>query len=603
MPQTIDQEHQDQKGTATIEQKNEQKQPSDQTKRKKSLSWKYASIPLSAKLISTLLILLIIGFSAAAFATRQLMLSYMVNRTDEQLMEQAQLVLNDMGFLSDRNRDAGPMPTNYFLQIRNASNEIVSTPLIPVMRDGSESIPDLPKNGQAGDLKIGIPTTVKSDVIRTVSSKKSIAIAKAPWRVVKLQWQQPATGQSGILYIGLSLSDAIDTASTISCYFFIIALAIILIAVAIGSLVITNMIKPLQKIEKTAAKIAGGDLSQRLPDLPQNTEVGSLSSSLNTMLSKIEQSFKEKEKNNQKMKRFVSDASHELRTPLAAIHGYAELYRMQREEPGALERADTTIARIEASSTRMTSLVNDLLTLARLDDGHRGADITKHVQIDSLIYDSCEDLHALDSERPIQFGSLVFPKKHMRFSKRSNRNSDFNTTVTFKEGKFSKIKTFGDPLRLRQVFTNIVGNIHRYTPSDSPVEISLNLIHSTLPFDKTGQLSATTHSFNTFMNSLTTNDDAKSFPYALIRFIDHGPGVKPEALDLLFERFYTADASRAREKGGTGLGMAIAQSVTAAHSGFISATATPQHGLTINIILPIRTESPIPSSTEYALGK
>ena len=91
-------------------------------------------------------------------------------------------------------------------------------------------------------------------------------------------------------------------------------------------------------------------------------DTGSLAASLNSMLTRIESSFHEQEETTDKMKRFVSDASHELRTPLAAIHGYAELYKMQRDMPGALERADESIEHIERSSQRMTVLVEDLLS-------------------------------------------------------------------------------------------------------------------------------------------------------------------------------------------------------------------------------------------------
>ena len=128
--------------------------------------------------------------------------------------------------------------------------------------------------------------------------------------------------------------------------------------------------------------------------------------SLNTMLTRIEESFHAQEETTEKMKRFVSDASHELRTPLAAIHGYAELYKMQRDMPGALERADESIEHIEASSARMTVLVEDLLSLARLDEG-RGIDITQQVKLTSVVNDAADDLHALDPDRGITCGQVV----------------------------------------------------------------------------------------------------------------------------------------------------------------------------------------------------
>lgn len=559
--------------------------------------WRFDATPLSLKLVSILLVLLVAGLFVVGMTTRQLMWSYMVGRTDDQLTQQAQLVLDNVNSLS---QSTGPLPTNYFLQIRNADNDIVSTPLVPVMRDGSVSVPKLPDNGKAGTLQIGVPTTLQATVLQK-GAYDSRVIARAPWRVIKLHWVRQASGQTGCLYIGLSLSDAMDTVATITHYFLVVGVVIVVLAFLIGSLIIARTLSPLKSIEKTAAKIVAGDLSQRLPSLPENTEVGSLSASLNTMLGKIEESFQEKEAVNAKMKRFVSDASHELRTPLAAIHGYAELYRMQRQELGALQRADSTIGRIEASSTRMTALVNDLLSLARLDEGH-GADVTRQVRMDTALAESGEDLHALDPVRPVRYGTLRFTKDAARALGRKT-STPLASVIEFIEGPLPKIQTFGDPGRLRQVFTNIVGNIHRYTPDDSPVEIALVVVYAAMSYDVVGQLKATTESFQRFLFSLDVSSSGKKGqPYILARFIDHGPGVNPGALDLLFERFYTADASRAREKGGTGLGMAIAKSVMSAHSGFISASDTPGGGLTVNVVMPLRSQTPLAVSSEYITG-
>lgn len=166
------------------------------------------------------------------------------------------------------------------------------------------------------------------------------------------------------------------------------------------------------------------------------------------------------------MKRFVSDASHELRTPLAAIHGYAELYKMQRDMHGALERADESIEHIEASSARMTVLVEDLLSLARLDEG-RGIDITQQVKLTFVVRDAADDLHALDPDRGISCGQVVL---------QPSTDMDHPAQFAFQNGQMPQIELKGDASRLRQVVTNIVGNIHRYTPADSPVEISMGVL-------------------------------------------------------------------------------------------------------------------------------
>mgnify|MGYP000046086713 FL=1 len=307
--------------------------------------------------------------------------------------------------------------------------------------------------------------------------------------------------------------------------------------------------------------------------------------SLNTMLTRIEESFHAQEETTEKMKRFVSDASHELRTPLAAIHGYAELYKMQRDMPGALERADESIEHIEASSARMTVLVEDLLSLARLDEG-RGIDITQQVKLTSVVCDAADDLHALDPDRGISCGQVVL---------QPGTDMDHPAQFAFQNGQMPQIELKGDASRLRQVVTNIVGNIHRYTPADSPVEISMGVLPASISPESLSRMPSNEQSLRHLVEAIEVGQSMQvGMNYAIVRFSDHGPGVPPEARSKIFERFYTADPSRARQKGGTGLGMAIAQSVVKAHRGFICASGSEGTGLTLTVVLPIAPVEPKP---------
>ena len=123
---------------------------------------------------------------------------------------------------------------------------------------------------------------------------------------------------------------------------------------------------PLDRMGHTAGAIAGGDLSHRVESTDPRTEVGRLGISLNAMLDRLEQAFGEREASEDRLRRFIADASHELRTPLASIRGYAELFRMgAAREPADVEKA---MRRIEDEAARMGVLVEDLLTLARLDE-------------------------------------------------------------------------------------------------------------------------------------------------------------------------------------------------------------------------------------------
>jgi two-component system OmpR family sensor kinase len=198
---------------------------------------------------------------------------------------------------------------------------------------------------------------------------------------------------------------------------------------------------------------------------------------------------------------------------------------------GALDTADKvddTMGRIEDSARRMGTLVNDLLVLARLDEGRPMKRET--VDLVAISRDAAQDLHALDPTRSVPVTGLSpgdLPPSGL--------------TVT------------GDGDRLRQVLTNLVGNVARHTPAGSPAEIALG----------------------------TTPDDK-----ALIEVRDHGAGVSAEQAGKIFERFYRADSSRNRESGGSGLGLAIVAAIVGAHQGHVEVAETPGGGLTVRVLLP-----------------
>lgn len=608
----------------------------EQHERKKSLFFgHFDRISLSSKLVACTIAVLLIGVSVISFSIRALVSNYMLSKTDNQLKSQSQMVFENIATLA-KNDNAGP--NSYFLQIQytdgtldDDGNPLVVTPLMPQLQDSIVSVPVLPTNGDTTGITFGQPFTTQavakqvvqvrnnssdsgntsqpqpdsgsqngsdgntggsgssgspnsSNSITTILSNPSssanhaaLSTARAPWRILPMTFTENGK-ERAVVYIGLSLSDQIDIVSTLTHYCVVVGIAVVLLGGSLATLIIQHTMTPLKRMEKTAAKIAAGDLSQRIPPAPENTEVGSLAASLNTMLARIELSFHEQEETTDKMKRFVSDASHELRTPLAAIHGYAELYKMQRDMPGALDRADESIEHIERSSQRMTVLVEDLLSLARLDEG-RGIDVTGTVKLSSLVTDAVDDLHALDPERAIG---------RMQVALEPSQDLNHPAALNLVEGDWPTIILPGDASRLRQVVTNIVGNIHRYTPIDSSAEVALGVMPAAIDPRQLSGLPVTDASMRRFVEAAEVGASMNTgYRYAVLRFVDHGPGVPDESRSKIFERFYTADPSRAREKGGTGLGMAIAQSVVKAHHGFICATATDGGGLTFTVVLPI----------------
>lgn len=600
-------------------------------------------VSLSAKLVACTLVVLIVGTVGISASIRQLVSAYLLDKTDKQIAAQRDIVMTGSALLDKTDMTNGGLST-YFLQVRYAKDGkltgVIDTRLYPVLEGNVVSIPQLPANSELTNDMLGQPfttsavvtsvarmnaesTTGSSDasggadagassdgsssagaspqsgtppdpsgtqgdgqaptVVTTTPSGKTIAAAKAPWRVTAFQWIGNDGSVKGVVFIGLSLGDQRDIIDTLTRYCAFVGIAIVLLGGSLAALIIQRTLDPLKRIEKTAAKIAAGDLTQRVPWAPENTELGSLAVSLNTMLARIEKSFHEQEQTTAKMKRFVSDASHELRTPLAAIHGYAELYTMQRGMPGALERADESIAHIERSSQRMTVLVEDLLSLARLDEG-RGIDMTQTVSLTGVVGDALDDLHALDPEREVTRGAVVY---------RPATDLEHPASVAIEDGDMTAVTLTGDASRLRQVVTNIVGNIHRYTPADSPARVGLGVMPASIAPEQLAMLPSTDESMRRFLDAVEVGRSMRTGTnYAVLRFEDHGPGVPEESRDQIFERFYTADPSRAREKGGTGLGLAIAQSVVKAHHGLICASPTEGGGLTFTIVLPLGPVNP-----------
>lgn len=575
------------------------------------------AIPLSTRLVACTLAILTVAAFCISLSIQQLVGNYLLEKTDVQLASQAQFVYDNVDSLRMKNSNQSSVgPNNYFMQVRDTHNKIISTPLIPI-KGSVVSVPKLPADG-FDSKKIVTHKPYTAPAIVKGNTNKVDAITKkaatAPWRVLVLTWGQKNSynselSVSGYVYIALSLSDQIDTVSTLTRYCIMVSIAVILFGAVFSAIIIQSALRPLKRIEKTASKIASGDLSKRVPSAPENTEVGSLAASLNSMLARIERGFNEQEDMTEKMKRFVSDASHELRTPLAAIHGYAELYTMWRNMPGEQERADDSIAHIKASSERMTELVEDLLSLARFDEG-RGINISQQVSLSPILSDAANDLHALDPARSVQQGYLTISDE---WKLMSCTNCDFERKLQFHVGTLPTVTLLGDGARLRQVMTNIVGNIHRYTPVDSPVEIAVGVMKASITPNELSKLPSVKESLKEFLEAAEVSQSTDTgHKYAVIRVVDHGPGVPEESLSRIFERFYIADPSRAREKGGTGLGMAIAQSVVKTHHGFICATISSPleastnsktnlddtmdgseqidvkaHGLTLTVVLPV----------------
>jgi two-component system OmpR family sensor kinase len=219
-----------------------------------------------------------------------------------------------------------------------------------------------------------------------------------------------------------------------------LVIAAVLIVLGLVAWVVVRVgLLPLDRMGHTAGAIAGGDLSHRVESTDPRTEVGRLGISLNAMLDRLERAFGEREASEDRLRRFIADASHELRTPLASIRGYAELFRMgAARQPADVAKA---MGRIEDEAARMGVLVEDLLTLARLDE----IPDTPHAPLDlaALVRDAVDDGRAAAPSREI--GIEV----------------DGPALV------------LGDRDQLRQVLGNLLRNAFVHTPEGTPIEVSL----------------------------------------------------------------------------------------------------------------------------------
>ena len=254
------------------------------------------------------------------------------------------------------------------------------------------------------------------------------------------------SGQGSVL-VSSSLDSVNKTLKELSFLFFLISLIVLALIGFIARAFIRISLRPLSEVEVTAAAIAGGDLSARLPEARPTTEVGKLTTSLNRMLSRIEESFAVRIESESKLRRFVADASHELRTPLTAIRGFAELHRQGAVE--GVEKTKELIGRIEKESIRMGSLVEDLLLLARMD---QAPELSKEpVDITHLVHEVVASARAAGPDHPI---TIVIP-------------DDENFVL-------------GDATRIHQAVANLLANARTHTPAGTEITLTVKNLRDEL---------------------------------------------------------------------------------------------------------------------------
>jgi len=466
---------------------------------------------LRNRLILAAVVLTSLAIIASDFAANAALRNYLVSQVDKQLIDISSSSLNRL----DR---AGIAPSE--VEEDNSPFKILA-PLRGVPTATSVTLLDSDGvligqiGGELGGKTFAV-TGMKTSEVSKYKNRPFTIKGKDDSPDIRALAQVLPTGM-GTVIVANSLEEVDKTLSRLRFLFSILGL-LALLGIAISSRwIIAIGLRPLEAVEDTAEAIASGDLSARLPAAKPDTEVGRLTTSLNSMLTRIEESFAVRVASENKLRRFVADASHELRTPLTAIRGFAELHRQ-----GAVVGEDKTkelINRIEKESIRMSTLVEDLLLLARLDQSRELA--SDPVDLNTLINEVAASAKAAGPEHLIE--------------------------VNLGE---SEIFVLGDSQRIHQVLANLLANARTHTPAGTQINITAEQ-----------GINETTISVSDNGPGLSQEDQEKIFE----RFYRADPARVRSGSE------------------GSGLGLSIVDAVMTAHGGYVSVKSKLGEGSTFTL--------------------
>ena len=407
--------------------------PPKQSMRSRTLRVDWANSSLRNRLTIGVLVLSAIGFVGAGVGSQALLRDYLINQVDEQLLS----VVGGVAERLDRAGIAGDADED---DQRSAQS---ITPLNRVPTSTSVTVLD-PFGNLIGGIGGDFNSNKITDYVKGLLPGQVAAYGSKPFTIEAPgpDFRVATTvlpSSLGSVIVAQSLADFDKTTRQIGSVFLIIGSFVLLFIAFASRQVIKVGMRPLQKIEETAEKIAAGDLSARLENFEPDTEVGRLSTSLNIMLSRIEEAFDARMQSEDKLRRFVADASHELRTPLTAIRGFAELHRQGAVPDG--EKTNELISRIEKESMRMGYLVEDLLMLARMDQSREL--VIADVNLSELVQEAVTSAQAAGPDHTISTSIAV------------------------------GVITKGDADKIYQVVTNLLANARAHTPAGTAINVSV----------------------------------------------------------------------------------------------------------------------------------
>ena len=381
-----------------------------------------ARLSLRSRLVLGVIALATVGLALANVATYASLRSFLIEQVDRGLDE------SHFGVERDVSRhgcgQGGASPGDY-IEVRDSAGQVLCDRSGTDYGEEAQSPPDL--------------SSAFDDAISGLGLGEAAYItagAQDGGRRYRVRaWIDEHSGTTVVL--ARSLEDVDATLGRLLWIELLVTVAVLAGLGLLGLWVVRLGLRPLAAIGETAAAIAAGDLSRRVDRAEQRTEVGRLA--LNAMLGRIESAFNAQAASEQRLRRFVADASHELRTPLAAVRAYAELFsRGAAQRPEDLERS---MRGISSESERMTELVDDLLLLARLDEGRPLE--REPVRLERVVEDAVETARTVDPDRPISLTLESAP-------------------------------VLGDQARLRQIMDNLLSNVRAHTPADAPVDVRVS---------------------------------------------------------------------------------------------------------------------------------
>jgi two-component system OmpR family sensor kinase len=556
--------------------------------------------PLRTKLITAVLVLVIAAIAAIGVASTYMLRSYVTTQRDTQL---GQSFSNLHGGTVENVTpgDATPNGAGMVLGVQLPGHQL-SWMSLTLPNGGTAQfagpLPSLPNGtGWAGTRS---PVLVTMQSQSGVDTWRVMAVSIKNFPVTNLQ-NGTTTNETVTVVLAVDLGNINALTTRLILFDLIVGCAIVVVLAAVGVAVVQTNLRPLNDIEMTAGQIAKGHLDHRVPEGDPRTEIGSLGRSLNAMLTQIESAFHAREasekaahQSEERMRRFIADASHELRTPLTTIRGFAAHFR-QRGGAGRLRSVapqstasfrtdsadsnpspvspvadspqdgmtpqdlDHLMSRVEAEATRMGLLVEDLLTLARLDQQRPLAKAP--VDMLTIAADAVQDARIVSPGRPIDL--VVAPG--------------------------TAFLVDGDEPRLRQVLANLVNNAITHTPAGTPVRVKIARGSLEAPSsDGNGSAgSGEQDGWDVAADGDGSRAAGREMPAIVIDVDDDGPGMTVQQAQRVFERFYRADAARNRASGGTGLGLAIVAGLVSAHGGTVSVRTAPGHGADFQVKLPL----------------